>query len=136
MTLQLGAILILNATQILSSPGIDNLEASFLQLRNLAPNRCPLGSLALGIKHQHYCAGQCGRWARPILSRVLGIKRPVWVVSPLVRVGRPTDRRVLIEGEEVFVFKYGKMIFVKLFKLNYNVRSRIPLDVSDLQKSQ
>ena len=118
MTLQLGAILILDASQILPSPRIDDLEASALQFRNFAPNSCSLGSVPFRVEHENYGSFQCGRRARPILSGVFSIKRPIWVVSPLVRVGWPADRWVLTEGEEVFVFENGEVIFVKFVKLN------------------
>lgn len=90
-----------------------------LQLRNLAPHRCPRLFLVLRVEHQHQGPLERGRRPGPVLCWVGGVERVVFVVAPFVGIRWPADDGVLVEGEEVFVFEDGEVVgvdFVELFR--------------------
>lgn len=112
MRLQLNLILILDTPQVLARPRIRHLKpllllrillrTSVLQLRHLLPNRRASLDLPLRIQHQHKHLPRRSR-SRPILRRMLRIKRPIGIISPFIRVRRTTDHSVLVEGKQGFV---------------------------------
>lgn len=118
MALQLNTILVLHTAQVLSSPGINNLEAvSVLQLRDLVPHGSPVGRRVFRVEHHHHGPAQRRGWTRPVLGGMGRVIRPVGIVSPLVRIGRAANLRILAEGDEVFVFEDRELLVVELVKL-------------------
>lgn len=110
MASQSRAILRLDATQIFSTPGVGYMvRIATLEFGNLFPDRSTSGSGVLRIEHQHKSPLQVRRWARPVLGWVDWVKRPVWVISPFVRVSGATDNRILVEFDEVLVLDSGQV---------------------------
>lgn len=112
------AILLLDTTQIFSAPGVDYMvRFTTLEFRNLFPDRSTSGSGVLRVEHQHKSAPKARRWARPVLGWVDWVKRPVWVVSPFVRVSGATDDWILVEFDEVLVLDSGQVSLTQRVEL-------------------
>lgn len=104
------AILRLDATQIFSTPSVSYLvRIATLEFGNLVPDRSTSGSGVIRVEHQHKSPPKARRWARPVLGWVNWVKRPVWVISPFVRVSGAANDRILVEFDEVLVLDRGQV---------------------------
>lgn len=98
MTLKVHTMRILHTTQFLPRPRICNMVGfASLQLRNLTPLRSASGTPILGVEHKNQRPVQRRRRAGPVLCRMRGIKGPVRVVAPFIRVRGTAVDRVLVE---------------------------------------
>lgn len=64
-----------------------------------------------------------GRRPRPVFCRVSRVERVIIVIAPFVGVCGTADERVLVEGEQVFVFEDREVFFLDCVQLDPNTSS-------------